>query len=248
MARTVATRLLGAFLLVYGLAAVLTGWWAYSVTREAFVSVRSFSTAFERERNRAMEALQGVTGVLGGREGSGGQSGSALPQQAGSLAERLRGILGGQSSGPTPVPGSGQAPVQSSGSFLDDLNSRLNQVRGSWGVLGEGPFRPGLLDQVELAVNLILGWMVLHGVVSGIIGLRLLLRNPTIVVAAAGPTPAAWTPYPPGGYPPPGAPGAPQQYPGYPPYPPGAPYPPPYPPQGRPPESGWSPEQPTRPG
>jgi hypothetical protein len=233
MARTVATRLLGAFLLVYGLVAVLTGWWAYSVTREAFVSVRSFSTAFERERDRAMEALQGVTGVLGLSDG---QSGSSAPRPTESLAQRLRGILGGQSASPTPAPGSGQPPAQSSGSFLDDLNSRLNQVRGSWGVLGEGPFRPGLLDQVELAVNLILGWMVVHGVVSVIIGLRMLLHHPAVVVVA-GPPPPAWPPYPPQA-----APGAPPPYPGYP------PYPPPYPPHGRPPEGGWNQEQPTRPG
>jgi hypothetical protein len=230
--------LIGAFLLVYGLAAILTGWWAYSVTREAFAGVRNFTTAFERERTRALDTLQSVTGVLGGRTGSGDQPGGSIPQQAEGLAQRLRSVFGGPSATATPATRGGQGPsAESAGGFLDDLSNRLSEVSGSWGALGEGPFRTGMLDQVELAVNLVLIWMVLHGLLTLIFGLRLLLRNPTVVVTT-GPPPAAWPVQPAAGYPPPPPTGAPPHYQGY----------PPQPPAGYPPQGGSRPDSPTRPG
>lgn len=234
MARTVAIRLIGAFLLVYGLAAIVMGWWAYSVTHEAFTSVRSFTSAFERERNRALEALQGATGLLGGgsAEGSGSGGGPRVLQQADGLRERLRGILGGQDSNQSRgQQDSAPAPSQGGG-LLDDLTRRLTQAQGSWSVLGEGPFRPGLLDQVELAVNAVLAWMALHGLASVVIGLLLLFRSPSAAPAAH---PGAWQQPPPGGYPGPYYSRGPEPYSGY-------------PPQAAPPPTGWREDPPTRPG
>src|SRR4051794_19178608 len=100
MTRTIALRLLGVFLLLYGLSAVLVSWWAYSITHEAYSNVRSFTTAFERERNAAAEALQRATGLLGGgQSGPAGSAagGAALVQGAQGLRETLSGLFGGQS-------------------------------------------------------------------------------------------------------------------------------------------------------
>lgn len=221
--RTLLIRLAGVFLFVYGLSAILMGWWAYSVTHEAFTSVRNFSAIFDRERGRALDALQGATGILGGRDEANASSGAPrIVQRAEGLADRLRGLLGGvtggQSSG-TPAAGAAQSAGESLG-LLDDLAAKLGQARTSWTSLGEGPFRKGLLDQVEFAVNAVLVWMVAHGVASVIIGLIMLVKNtnPT-------PAPVIWA-----GQPPPGPyvqPAPP--YGGH-----GAPAPPGWPPAGRP--------------
>ena len=235
MARTVATRLIGAFLLVYGLAAIVMGWWAYSVTHEAFTSVRSFTSAFERERDRAVEAIQGATGLLGGGSAEGsGSSGGPRVLQADGLRDRLRGILGGQDGNQSRGQQEASPAPGQSGGLLDDLQRRLGQAQGSWSVLGEGPFKPGLLDQVELAVNAVLAWMALHGVVSVVIGLLLLLRNPSAAPAVA--PPGAWPQPPPGSYPDPYYSRGPAPYPGY------------SPPASPPPHPGWREDPPTRPG
>src|SRR5712691_11520437 len=94
MARTIFVRLAGVFLIVYGIAAILLGWWAYSVTHEAFTGVRTFTTAFEPERTRALDALQGATGIISGTSSPGSSTGTA-PQVAEGLRDRLRGLLGG---------------------------------------------------------------------------------------------------------------------------------------------------------
>src|SRR5438874_408651 len=97
--RTVASRLLGAFLLVYGIGAILLSWWAYSVTHEAYSGIRSFTSAFERERAQATDALQDASGLLGGRDSAApaapSSGGQAVAQQAQGLRDRLRGVLGG---------------------------------------------------------------------------------------------------------------------------------------------------------
>lgn len=234
MARTIATRLIGAFLLVYGLAAIVMGWWAYSVTHEAFTSVRNFTTAFERERNRALEAIQGATGLLGGDSGagSGSNGGPRVLQQAGGLGEKLRGILGGQESNQARGQQESTPALGSGGGLLEDLQRRLGQAQGGWSVLGEGPFRPGLLDQVEMAVNAVLAWMALHGLASVVIGLLLLLRNPSPAPVVV--QPGAWPQPPPASYP--------GQY-----YSGGGAYPG-YPPPAGPPPGGWREDPPTRPG
>jgi hypothetical protein len=182
--RTITLRLLGAFLLVYGIAAILLSWWAYSVTHEAYTGVRNFTAAFERERTQATDALQGASGLLGGRgstaAGAQPSSGPAIPQRAQGLRDRLGGLLSGAPTAqPSAAPqaGPGPQPNESLG-LLDELESKITQAGGGWGRLGEGPLRSGLLNQVELATNAVLVWMVAHGLASIVVGFFLLLRSP----------------------------------------------------------------------
>src|ERR1051325_1759354 len=100
MTRTVVSRLVGAFLLIYGVGAIVMGWWAYNVTHEAFVSVRNFTTAFEQERDKATQALRGATDLLGGRSAAAGSTSGSPSLPGGSpsvqgLRDRLRGLFGG---------------------------------------------------------------------------------------------------------------------------------------------------------
>src|SRR5919199_4193563 len=131
------SRVAGAFLLVHGLAAILMAWWAYSVTHEAFASVRSFTTAFQHERSQAEDALRGAVPLLGSRE-----SGSAIARRLGA---------------PAPSPGA-SAQASGAGGPLDELARRIDQAASSWDRLGEGPTRPGVLDRVELATTALVVW------------------------------------------------------------------------------------------
>src|SRR5262245_43456955 len=144
MGNTVLSKLAGAFLLLYGIAAIGIAWEAHSAASEAFTSIRSFTAAFQRERDAAAGALQSAAGLLGGRDnqGSGASSGSGT-SGGGGLRGRLRGLLGGTSqstpsqSTPSQPSASGQ-PGESLG-LLDELEGRLGQASGSWSRLGEGP-------------------------------------------------------------------------------------------------------------
>jgi len=201
MGNTVLNRLVGAFLLLYGIAALAIAWEAHSATSQAFGSLRTFTTAFERERDAASGALQSAAGLLGGRDTSStGASGSTIPaagQGTQGLRGRLRGLLGGTSPSaasqpPSGQPSAGQQPSggQSSDSLgmLDELEGRLSQANGSLSRLAEGPIQKGLLDRVERAENAVLIWLAAHGVVCSVIGLVLLFRSATRTPEYAAPS------------------------------------------------------------
>src|SRR6266571_8969884 len=97
MANTVWGKLAGAFLLLYGIAAIVVAWEAHQATNQAFGSIRTFTTTFQRERDQAAGALQSASGLLGGSAGSGASAGStSAPAQGGAgLRDRLRGLFGG---------------------------------------------------------------------------------------------------------------------------------------------------------
>lgn len=207
--RIVGSRLLGAFLLVYGIGAILLSWWAYSVTHEAYSGIRNFTSAFERERAQATDALQGASSLQGGRNtaapGTQASGGPAVAQQAQGLRDRLRGVLGGAPAAQQAAPPQAAATPQPNESLglLDELESRITQAGSGWSRLGEGPLRSGLLSQVELATNAVLIWMVAHGLVSIVVGFVLLLWSPRQALpATAGyaqpwPAPARYPDYPP---------------------------------------------------
>jgi hypothetical protein len=263
MARTVVLRILGAFLLVYGVGAIVMGWWAYSVTHEAFANVRSFTSLLDQERSKATQALKGVGDLIGMRDSSQaavnpGPAGSpSVPgapqiiQRGEGLRDRLRGIFGGgQSSQPSTQSGSGSSSpptgqAADSLGILDRIEQQLGQAASGWTTLGEGPFKKGMLDQVEFAVNAVLLWMAAHGLASIIVGMVLLIWSPRPAPQPAMAYPTSWgPPYSPPPHLASGPIGQPQQ-PGY------APGPtPPYPPApraGRRPDDTLPGDQ-TRPG
>lgn len=259
MPRVILVRLAGVLLLLYGIAAIPAAWWAYSVTHQAFTSVREFVTTFQRERDAAVGALDDALGLIGGNNASPPASasadpgtsrgsapgatptpapGSGLAQRAQGLRDRLGSLLGG---GQPPGSAAQQpgAATQSGGDPLDllsRLENRLTDSKNRWSRLAAGPLPGNQLDQLELVTNVVLGWLALTGLAGIVFGLSLLVRR-------IGPAPsmpaAAWAqPYPPQQpYPPP-----PPYYPppslgpgGYQPPPPGH-APPGYPPPGLPPD------------
>ncbi|MCC7105138.1 MAG: hypothetical protein IT307_08360 [Chloroflexi bacterium] len=185
-------------------------------------------------------------GLLGGNRGGSSEAApSATPstgaqEPGGRLGEAIRGLLGGERSQPKPAATPGTAPRQESpppqadtggplGRIRDQLDGRLLEITQGFGRLGDGPIAGNTLDRVELVTNLVIGWMLLHGAASIIIGLRWLSSSgrPTVVPAPwpAGPYPGGpnmYAPPHPGGQPPP-RPGGPPGWPGEYPPPPDAP-------------------------
>jgi len=192
MGNTVLSKLAGAFLLLYGIAAIAIAWEAHSAATQAFTSIRSFTAAFQHERDAAAGALQSASGLLGGRgnQGSGASGGSGASQSGGGLRDRLRGLLGGMSqsmpSQSTPSQPSTSGQSGDSLGLLDELEGRINQASSSWSRLGEGPVSTGQLDRLERADNAVLVWVAAHGVVCIVIGLFLLAWSP-----ATAPSPVA---------------------------------------------------------
>ena len=196
MTRTVLGPLAGVFLLVYGIGSIIMSWWAYSVTSSAFTSVRTFTAAFDRERADAAAAVQRAGGLLGRRDGAssgtpgaGSGGGPAIARGPDELRDRLRGILGGGGASATATPAATAAPATSAApgsasqssdgpALLGDLGGLIGQLGDGWSRLGEGPLPTATLDRVELAINAVLVWMVVHGVASVIVGIALLRPRP----------------------------------------------------------------------
>jgi len=183
MGYTVLSKLAGAFLLLYGIAAIAIAWEANSAVSEAFGSIRVFTTAFQRERDQAVGALQSASGLLGGRGSTTGAGGTAAAPQAGQgLRDRLRGLFGGTSQPGTSQPAPGQPPPsgQSGDSLglLDELEGRLTQASSGWSRLGEGPLPIKQLDRLEKAEYALLVWVAAHGAVCIVCGLLLLFWSP----------------------------------------------------------------------
>jgi len=205
MVRTAASRVAGALLLLYGLAAVAMGWWAYSVTREAYASIRSFSAVFDRERGRAVEASRGLSDLTRSRDPVAGpqppgaaptpSAGPALAREVQRIEDRLGGILGGARPGEPARPGFGSAsapaaqPSEARGP-LDELEGRLVQLVEGWSALGDGPVRSDLLGRMELVTNVVLLWMAAHGAASVLGGFLLIRRRPAPARPRAGARPA----------------------------------------------------------
>ena len=187
MARTLGSGVLGVFLLIYGAGTMLMAWWGYSVTHEAYSSVRSFATVFDQERAQVTEALQGVTGLLAGQPAAtsaAAPSSGTAPAQG--LRDRLQSLFRSAPVAPVPQAGAGPQPSDFVGLF-GELESRIGRVNTAWSLLSGGPIRLELLDRVELITNIILIWLAINGIASIIIGIRLLSGSPAQAAPPAGP-------------------------------------------------------------
>ena len=160
MTRSVVGPLAGGFLLIYGISAVVLSWWAYSVTQSAITSVRTFTSAFERERAEAAAAVERAGGILGRRDGAASGAaripglpgivrgdgpatargdGPAIARGPDALRDRLRGVLGGSGSAAsaTATPAAQATPAAGPATGAAQARDGLGIFDDLTGVIGE---------------------------------------------------------------------------------------------------------------
>ncbi|MFN0071960.1 MAG: hypothetical protein ACKVVP_10790 [Chloroflexota bacterium] len=198
MNRDATFRVVGVFSLCFGIVLLALCWWSYTITHQAFESIRTFSSLLEQQRIQAVRAVDDAMGLITGVPGLAlsipGVTATPPPATTASTpATAGRSILGDLQSiiGLTP-PSPGQSVVPplisdlAPSAFtrsLGEIESKMRESRGVWERIGAGPLAPDLLNRLELVVSLLLSCLAILSLAMIALGIWLVAAPPSRRVA-----------------------------------------------------------------